>query len=728
MNYGFGFAVTQRGSKMVKRTSKKIISFFLALTICLSFLPCFSVVSFAADGVEMRLENLRDDYPEGMYWNHRVASESDKLENILQELDESYADNVTSYPCTTHEYDGGRGSYVCNYFDEGYQCHGFAARIFYRVFGIRQSTLEKIDRRVYDIQPGDLVRLKNNRHSAIVLSVNGLRFTVVECNVAEAGEEPSCEINWGRSYNLTDITYYVHASNYEKIKADTSWKSFQSKRNGGEDFFAAIVNTKSDLAVAVDSTSDNNVVVKAYNGTAAQIWRFTRLPNGSYKITNCLNGLALGVDGASSAYRVNVSAKSYSDSSGQKWGIYGSGSSLMLSAECSLSVLCLEGGLYKDGNNVQVAEKINHSAQLFKIVKKNPPSPSLISAKAGVNTVSLSWTKPANTTSFNLNLYREGSLYKSYGKVSVTTGKLSLPAGNYSAKIYSNNAFATVEGNTVYFTVSDKDVLGKTAKVTSAQSTSALKLSWTAVPGATGYRVYYKKGDSWKTAATVTGTTKTFTGLPAGTVYEFAVRAYSSKDGKVTWAPVYTTFTAATKTKAPAQLTAVQSTSAIKISWSAVKNADGYRIYYKTSSGWNFHSSTTATSKTFSNLSSATEYTLAVMPVIKTSLGNVNGEYRSISTATKPAAPKLTVEGLKNLSANIIWKAVEGVDGYQVFYKTDETSYVLINDLGSNTRGVAASKMDYNEYYTFAVRAYIVAGGKRIYGPHTEVRFRAVYL
>lgn len=711
---------------MLKGTTKKLTSLLLILIICLSLLPSFSMDAFAADGIEMRLELLKDEFPDGMYWNHRVSSESDKIENILKNLDESYADNVTPYPCTAHGYEASKGSYDCNYFDEGYQCHGFAARLFYRIFGVRQSTLEEIDRRLYEIQPGDLVRLKNNTHSAIVLSVNGLRFTVAECNVAQVGGVPSCEISWGRSCSITDITYYVHAPNYETVKSDTSWKSFQSKLNEGSSFYGAIVNTKSNLALTVSSSSGNNVSAAAFTGSANQMWKFTRLSNGSYKVISCLNGLSL--DATGNGARVNVSGKGFNDTVGQRWGIYGSGTKLFLSPDSSSSVICLENGEYSSGTNVIISEKIDHGAQIYTLVKKSPPQPSVLKAVSGVNTVSLSWTKGENTSTFNLDIFREGSLYKSYKKVAVTSGKLTLPAGNYSAVIYSSNAFATTEGNTAYFTVSDKNILGKTAKVETAQSTSAIKLSWTSVPGATGYRIYYRKGDSWKAAATTTKTTHTFSGLPSGTIYTFAVRAYLISGNEVTWAPTYTTFTAATKTNAPAKLTAAQSTSAIKLTWSAVKNADGYRLYYKNSSGWVYHSATTSTTKTFTNLPSGKKYTFAVMPVIKTTTGYVKGDYRSIQTATKPAAPKLSLEDVKGLKANIIWKTIEGADGYQVFYKLDDTDFKLINDFGSDKRGVGISEMDYNVYYTFAVRAYVNVGGARVYGPHTQVRFRAVYL
>lgn len=710
---------------MTKRATKKTVSLFCALVICLSFLPCFALTGFAADGIEMRLEKLKSEFPDGYYWNHRVTGESDKIQNILTRLDESYADSVTSYPCTDHDYGAGRGDYDCNYFDEGYQCHGFAAQLFYRIFGVRQSTLPEIDRKLYEIQPGDLVRLRRNTHSAIVLSVDGLRFTVAECNVSDVGEVPSCEISWGRTCSITDITYYVHAPNYEQIKNDTNWKSLESKSNQGNNFYSAIINSKSDKALTVEGS---NVVLKTYTGQANQMWLFSRLSNGSYKITSCLNGLALDLEGGVSNNRANVGVRGYEEGNGQKWAIYGSGKRLFISADCSRSVLCCEGGVYADGTNILVTEKIDHAAQIFSLKKRNGPSASQITATGAVNKVSLSWTKSADTSSYTVEVYRDGKIYKSYKNVTVNSGTVSLPAGNYYVKIYSNNTFAAKEGNTAYFTVSDNFVLGKTAKVTASQTTSSITLSWTAVPGATGYRIFYKSGDKWKTGATVTKTVHTFKNLPAGEKYTFAVRAYKHVDGKTTWADSYAEFTAGTKTNSPAKLTASQNESTIKLSWSAVKNAEGYDIYYKNDSSWILHSSTTSLSKTFKNLPSGKSYTFAVRPYIKTTLGTVKGEYKTLLTATKPEAPVISAEEVKNLSVKLLWKKVEGADGYQVYYKTEGKPYTLLNNLDSGKRGLAISQMKYGIRYTFAVRAYKKVDGGYIYGAHSEITVRAQYI
>jgi len=69
---------------MIKRTTVKTLSVLLALIMCLSLLPATAFTVFAADGIQMRLEKLKEEFPDGMYWNHQVKSESDKIVNILK--------------------------------------------------------------------------------------------------------------------------------------------------------------------------------------------------------------------------------------------------------------------------------------------------------------------------------------------------------------------------------------------------------------------------------------------------------------------------------------------------------------------------------------------------------------------------------------------------------------------------------------------------------------------
>jgi fibronectin type 3 domain-containing protein len=70
--------------------------------------------------------------------------------------------------------------------------------------------------------------------------------------------------------------------------------------------------------------------------------------------------------------------------------------------------------------------------------------------------------------------------------------------------------------------------IGVTATV---QSASSISVSWSAVSGATSYKVYYEIGSSTTknlASGTVTGTSYTHTGLTAGTTYYYYIKAVNS--------------------------------------------------------------------------------------------------------------------------------------------------------------------------------------------------------
>jgi hypothetical protein len=67
--------------------------------------------------------------------------------------------------------------------------------------------------------------------------------------------------------------------------------------------------------------------------------------------------------------------------------------------------------------------------------------------------------------------------------------------------------------------------------LTATGAKKSVKLSWTAVSGASGYRLYYAQGGKYTLRATLTGTTYTDSGLLTGQTYCYAITAYKSCDG-----------------------------------------------------------------------------------------------------------------------------------------------------------------------------------------------------
>ncbi|MCD7741402.1 MAG: fibronectin type III domain-containing protein [Ruminococcus sp.] len=115
-------------------------------------------------------------------------------------------------------------------------------------------------------------------------------------------------------------------------------------------------------------------------------------------------------------------------------------------------------------------------------------------------------------------------------------------------------------------------------------TTSAVRINWTKVSGATGYRIYRynsttKKYEKVKTIKNGSTTTYKQTGLKAGTTYKYKVKAYVKYNGTNYWS-VKNSSVIKTTTK-PAQVTmksASKSKTAVRINWKKVTGASGYQV------------------------------------------------------------------------------------------------------------------------------------------------------
>lgn len=93
----------------------------------------------------------------------------------------------------------------------------------------------------------------------------------------------------------------------------------------------------------------------------------------------------------------------------------------------------------------------------------------------------------------------------------------------------------------------------KTSSITFESTTRQITLTWKAVPGATGYRVYRYNPTTGKYVKlkNTSKTTYTATGLIHSYPYKFAVKAYAKIDGKTYWATTYRTVNTATLPEKP---------------------------------------------------------------------------------------------------------------------------------------------------------------------------------
>lgn len=182
---------------------------------------------------------------------------------------------------------------------------------------------------------------------------------------------------------------------------------------------------------------------------------------------------------------------------------------------------------------------------------------------------------------------------------------------------------------------------GATKKITAKPTTKSIKLTWSKVTGATGYRVYKynSKTKSYAKLKDVKGTSLKISELSAGTKYKYRVKAYYKSDSKVIWSEDAKVIQTATKPTTPSLKVTTTAKGKATLKWSDVSGESGYVIYYSTSkkSGFKKYSSpkANATKKTVSKLKSGKKYYFRVKAYVKTSSGVVYSGYKTVGVKIK---------------------------------------------------------------------------------------------
>ena len=178
---------------------------------------------------------------------------------------------------------------------------------------------------------------------------------------------------------------------------------------------------------------------------------------------------------------------------------------------------------------------------------------------------------------------------------------------------------------------------GKTSEITATQSTSVVKLKWSEVKGANGYRIYRydSKTAEYKQIASVKNTTEyRVTKLKAGTSYKFAVQAYyKDGNGKVYFSDSKKAIATATEPAVPTVSLKLSGKTAV-LSWDKCTGADGYQVYYSTSKDGEYKKlkSTSALSLKKSGLKSGKKYYFKVRAYKKTSSATVFGGFSKVKS------------------------------------------------------------------------------------------------
>jgi uncharacterized protein (TIGR02145 family) len=165
-------------------------------------------------------------------------------------------------------------------------------------------------------------------------------------------------------------------------------------------------------------------------------------------------------------------------------------------------------------------------------------------------------------------------------------------------------------------------------------SPTSITVSWSAVTGASNYRVYRSTSvnGTYTLVNSPSGTSYTNTGLTTGTTYYYRVAAYSSTNGEGPQSEAVFE-TPRTTPSVPQSFTATPGNGQVVLSWIAPSNHGGSEITgYQVSSnnGSTWVAASGSTSHTFTGLANGTSYTFKVRAV------NAAGNGAEASVAATP--------------------------------------------------------------------------------------------
>jgi fibronectin type 3 domain-containing protein len=239
-------------------------------------------------------------------------------------------------------------------------------------------------------------------------------------------------------------------------------------------------------------------------------------------------------------------------------------------------------------------------------------TPVLSSAvSGGYDSVKLAWSAVAGASGYEV--YKATSATGTYTKASTVTGAAATVTGLAAGKTYyfkvraKATAGATVTYGALSAAKSAVPLTGTPSVTAASASYTSVKLSWAAVPGASGYYIYRATsatGTYSYLTATATATSYTNSGLVTGKTYYYKVRAYHLEGTTKVFGNYSAYKYAKPVPAAPATTTAYNKTyNSIKISWSGVSGATKYQVYRATSATGTYSlvATTTSTVRTYTN-------------------------------------------------------------------------------------------------------------------------------
>ncbi len=346
----------------------------------------------------------------------------------------------------------------------------------------------------------------------------------------------------------------------------------------------------------------------------------------------------------------------------------------------------------------------------------------------------INWSKNASADGYIVEMYQGGKwarVAKITNNSTTTFKKSGLKAGavyKFRIRAYKTDCKTAVYGAySAELAARTNPSVMKGVKL-GGRAADALRINWSKNASADGYIVEMYKGGKWVRAAKITNnSTTTFkkSGLKAGAVYKFRVRAYKMSGNTALYGNYSATVTARTN---PSVIKGAKlggrAADALRINWSKNASADGYIVEMYKGGKWVRAAKITNNSTTTfkkSGLKAGAVYKFRVRAYKMSGNTALYGNYSATVTArTNPSVIKGAKLGGRAADAlRINWSKNASADGYIVeMYKGGKWVRVAkIANSGTTTYRKAGLKAC--TAYKFRVKAYKMSGKTALYGAYS---------
>lgn len=337
------------------------------------------------------------------------------------------------------------------------------------------------------------------------------------------------------------------------------------------------------------------------------------------------------------------------------------------------------------------------------------------------NSAKLVWGKVPFADGYNIYLNKNDT-YERVNDELITNSEFMLSglagATDYSVKLEAvSSAYGTSQAKEINLATSPDAI---SSGIKTATDASRARFVWTAVKGATHYRIEkYVGSNKWEEVQVTDKTDVIISGLDSYTEYNFRITALKkSLDGKyVASTPV--SVKVKTALGAIEKLSTAYTSTSITLKWNAVKNAQKYQVLQNVGGKWKsvrvFDAKTT--SYKITGLKPATKYTYAVRAAVSENGKWIFGGYKTVAQYTGLAVPtNFKVVATNANAAKISWSKVANAKGYEVFqYVSGKwASKGMTKNTSATIKGLPSGQKSY-----FRVRAVTTLNGKYHYSDAT---------